>query len=781
MCDKQGIRKKALWPTLLLWAVLSLAIMVFLSACSNQEDLGGKSAYEIAVENGFVGSEAEWLDSLRTPAPSITISEDGFWVIGGVVTNVRAQAEPGEPGDTGPQGDPGTPGEPGEVGDTGPQGDPGTPGEPGLQGLGILSFELSYGLDPEGRDATIFTFLMNDGSTMVRYLPLPKRVNWLDGLDEMYFPVMAPDEEPPQLVMHVYYEDDSRGTVTVTEAMIVGGYVDFATPGEYSVRIKIGEEVDNFTVRVYDPENLQITFVYLESMAGALLWTTEEIAEGTYSTGGYRWVVDYDDGRTEYFPLTTEHFELDFSEPGRYEREAVFTEGWGSFDIWIYVCEDLSELNINHVYFLQDTELFVEVGGQLNLERFSLGIHINSAYGGGAFTCYYPLHSDMVAGFDNTVSGYTECDVLLNGEVVEDLRVLVYDRKEVRIELESDEWAYRISDALPEIYVDFWYETRYYYGSEYARKYEQGDDFLLTEEMIQGELDYRTPGDKWIQVSFEEQSVELFLLFFDPAVTNIAYVYIDYLDYAGNVILATVGDRASDLLAECFDTYAVAQYFEMRGGEWEEYFIITPGLFDWSGVDLNTPGAYTLYFRYKGYVREIFVAVSPDMEEAQVTAELTGAVSNLFLRYTPFEWIDTILLYDNGYAALYADGTELTDEMGYLPYTLDEENGTLQLFLLGKSHLLLAVDMENETFEDFSFDGMTPVVYTWWDDGTVWTVYAYENGFGYLRTGEGEGMERYSFAYTLEGERFSIHPKVAEMEWDVLDGNILREIYPDWY
>lgn len=30
------------------------------------EGAPGKSAYEIAVENGFVGSEKEWLDSLKS-------------------------------------------------------------------------------------------------------------------------------------------------------------------------------------------------------------------------------------------------------------------------------------------------------------------------------------------------------------------------------------------------------------------------------------------------------------------------------------------------------------------------------------------------------------------------------------------------------------------------------------------------------------------------------------------------------------------------------------------
>jgi hypothetical protein len=54
----------------------------------------GKSAYELALDNGFKGTEDEWLDSLK--------------------------------GDTGPQG---------PKGDTGSQGEKGDPGADGAQGL----------------------------------------------------------------------------------------------------------------------------------------------------------------------------------------------------------------------------------------------------------------------------------------------------------------------------------------------------------------------------------------------------------------------------------------------------------------------------------------------------------------------------------------------------------------------------------------------------------------------------------------------------------------------
>ena len=65
----------------------------------------GKSAYEIALQNGFTGTEADWLTSLK-----------------------------GQKGDTGAKGEPGEKGEAGETGEKGEKGDTGTPGKDGVNG-----------------------------------------------------------------------------------------------------------------------------------------------------------------------------------------------------------------------------------------------------------------------------------------------------------------------------------------------------------------------------------------------------------------------------------------------------------------------------------------------------------------------------------------------------------------------------------------------------------------------------------------------------------------------
>ena len=95
----------------------------------------GKSAYEIAVDNGFSGSKMEWLESLH--------GEQGSQGKTGPQGQKGDKGEPGETGPVGPQGlrgEPGQnglPGEKGDKGDTGPQGlkgDKGDKGDPGVQG-----------------------------------------------------------------------------------------------------------------------------------------------------------------------------------------------------------------------------------------------------------------------------------------------------------------------------------------------------------------------------------------------------------------------------------------------------------------------------------------------------------------------------------------------------------------------------------------------------------------------------------------------------------------------
>ena len=77
----------------------------------------GKSAYQIAVENGFTGTEAEWIEALKgKDGKTPYIGDNGNWYIGADDTGKPSR---GAKGDKGEPGSPGAKGDKGDKGDTG--------------------------------------------------------------------------------------------------------------------------------------------------------------------------------------------------------------------------------------------------------------------------------------------------------------------------------------------------------------------------------------------------------------------------------------------------------------------------------------------------------------------------------------------------------------------------------------------------------------------------------------------------------------------------------------
>ena len=108
----------------------------------------GKSAFDIAVENGFVGTEIEWLLSLKgekgdkgeqgvqgDKGDKGDKGDTGATGLQGIQGIQGIQGEKGEKGDTGEKGDKGDNGDTGEKGYKGDKGDAGEMGLQGIQGI----------------------------------------------------------------------------------------------------------------------------------------------------------------------------------------------------------------------------------------------------------------------------------------------------------------------------------------------------------------------------------------------------------------------------------------------------------------------------------------------------------------------------------------------------------------------------------------------------------------------------------------------------------------------
>ena len=101
------------------------------ASSSGQGEKGdpGDSAYQVAVNNGYEGTETEWLTSLKGESgpqgPKGDTGESGPQGPKGDTGETGPQGPKGDTGETGPQGPKG------DTGETGPQGPKGDPGESG--------------------------------------------------------------------------------------------------------------------------------------------------------------------------------------------------------------------------------------------------------------------------------------------------------------------------------------------------------------------------------------------------------------------------------------------------------------------------------------------------------------------------------------------------------------------------------------------------------------------------------------------------------------------------
>ena len=110
----------------------------------------GDSAYQVAVNNGFVGTEQDWLASLQGDAgPQGDTGADGSQGPQGI------QGEAGPQGDTGLQGPQGIQGEAGPQGDTGLQGPQGIQGEPGISAYQVAVNGGFVGTEQEWLDSLV--------------------------------------------------------------------------------------------------------------------------------------------------------------------------------------------------------------------------------------------------------------------------------------------------------------------------------------------------------------------------------------------------------------------------------------------------------------------------------------------------------------------------------------------------------------------------------------------------------------------------------------------------
>ena len=176
------------------------------------EGAQGKSAYEVALDNGFVGTEEEWLASLVGPA--------------------------GEIGPVGPQGVPGVPGKDGEQGLPGKDGIDGKPGKDGISPTATVE---------SNSDGAVITIIDSKGTTTAQVYNGSNGLPGADGQDGFSPTVEVTDTETGVLLTIT----DSTGTKTATVNDGVAG--PQGPQGKPGIQ---GEKGDPFTYADFTEEQL---------------------------------------------------------------------------------------------------------------------------------------------------------------------------------------------------------------------------------------------------------------------------------------------------------------------------------------------------------------------------------------------------------------------------------------------------------------------------------------------------------------------------------------------
>lgn len=188
----------------------------------------GKSAYEIALQNGFTGTEADWLTSLK-----------------GQKGDTGAKGEPGEKGERGEKGEAGKTGEKGDTGTPGKDGVNGTDGKDGADGFSptVTVTETSTGatITATDKNGTTTAKIQNGSGTPVDLSDYVKKTEvaqaiesahthtnkeFLDGieayLNSTYSKVTAERESADNnLAKRITALEDSVGDISTALAMMV--------------------------------------------------------------------------------------------------------------------------------------------------------------------------------------------------------------------------------------------------------------------------------------------------------------------------------------------------------------------------------------------------------------------------------------------------------------------------------------------------------------------------------------------------------------------------------
>lgn len=755
---------------LLMILSLLVAAMMF-SACD-----GGESAYEIAVRHGFVGTEEDWLQSLK-----------------------------GDTGETGAKGD---------KGDTGGKGDD---GEEAPTRNGIENVDFSYKWTEYGQ-VMVCTITMEDGGVIVKESAVPERVALLSPQSTTtYVPV---GEKNPAILFIPYYESEIhpgnypltpaqslnhvRTPVAVTADMVIDGDFDFSTVGTKTLTVFYGGALAEMTVRVYDPENLTVERVEVDGIIVAT-----DASGPKYDLDGHEFYVYYSNGAYEMMYTTADMFDLStvYSTTPGSTVNVCFSYGGVQSDaqllfanpatwIWDHGNEGYSfPENYGRIQGGANGVLLCPLNGTADFGY--LHYQIFSDVFSGSYKI--PVTADMLtcngAPFSAATVGTFKCDLHYtfgNGQntISESVVIAVYDPDaplSIFIEKENaryfptaangeipqiragvrfaagdeviETWMYLTTDmldAVPDCTVEGEKRAKVTYKglstdvsfvvSAYAdmsirilddavrvtdefptlilRVRLRGGNYniLLTEDMVAGEVSFATPGRVKVPVTYAGYAHNFYVDVYDPNVTKIESASLSKNTGASDISFIPVGSYTAEsfgkVLCDNYQLFVTYSSEFIRTYNYSNTYYskrsITPDMLDFSQVDFTKPGIYLYTITYEGYVYTNVVLVAPDFTHSNVLYEVIGEIlfEECIVKLCDNGYFYTGVL-QNGYPNEYFGGYCYDKDTGLLTLDMNTAEG----YGLGKCRFEVTLSeggLTDGTFaRDISFDGQTPLaVYT---------------------------------------------------------------------
>ncbi len=407
----------------------------------------GKSAYDIAVENGFLGDEKEWLASLK--------------------------------------------GEKGDKGDKGDAGEQGAAGKDAAEN-GVKDIGLEYKWTVDGQ-VVICTVTMDDGSTVIREYPVPKAVSNLSiSESELYQPVASAGSEPTITVL-AEYADGTEDELALTEGLIVEGSVDFSRAGEYGITVFYNGATLNETVYVYDSTNPQPVRVYALPIA-VLVRDGEIIEEEILAFIN----VVFNDGSEKAVTLTADMLSLEDVEVenGTYGLVDVSYGGITFLDaVTVHLISDSTAASILE-YCVKDT-VYCAISGDCDFGYikyyFSGGFENDSVL-------TVPITKEMLSPqFSNTAAGVESYEInveLFGQHVSREVDVVVYNPLVNIVDIYPEKNSYKKAEhkgELPE-------------GMMLVVEYESHTALIpMAAEMFESVPDFTTAGEKTYKISYGDK------------------------------------------------------------------------------------------------------------------------------------------------------------------------------------------------------------------------------------------------------------------------------------